>query len=74
MTVDQMVDKIMRYSHRKENEVFADKSILKVAVAEKKYIFEPERDFHIVEIGDLHSKIYPDSLASFIHEFPEEII
>ena len=74
MTIEDMVKKIHRYSHRAENEKFASYEILKHAVEEKKYIFEPERKFTIVEIDSYKEKCYPPSLRKYISLFPREVV
>jgi hypothetical protein len=74
MTIEDMVKKIQRYSHRAENEKFASFEILKLAVEEKKYIFEPERNFTIVEIDSYKKKCYPPSLRKYISLFPREVV
>lgn len=74
MTIEDMVKKIYRYSHRAENEIFASHEMLSVAVNEKKYIFEPERKFTIVETNSYKKNCYPQSLKKFIFVFPEQVI
>ena len=73
MTIEDMLKKIYRYSHRAENEKFASHEMLSAAVNEKKYIFEPERRFTIVETSSYTKNCYPQSLIIYISKFPEEV-
>ncbi len=49
MPIDFMINKLNSYAHT-EFKKFADKDILEKAIKEKKYIFEPERPFNIIEL------------------------
>jgi hypothetical protein len=73
MPVDEMVKKLSRYSHRVENSKFATHALLSSAINEKKYIFEPDRKFSIVEKRSFKEKCYPPSLEKFLPLFPEEV-
>lgn len=73
MTPSEMVQKIMKYSHRKENEKFANLETLRCSIEEKKYPFEPERPFRIVERNP-NSRIYPKSLKKYVTMFNSELI
>lgn len=73
MTPSEMVGKILKYSHRKENEKFADQNVLRIAIQDKKYPFEPDRPFRIIE-RKLNSRIYPKSLSKYINYFQSDLI
>jgi beta-1,4-mannosyl-glycoprotein beta-1,4-N-acetylglucosaminyltransferase len=73
MPVDDMVKKISRYSHRVENSKFASRAILRNAVEEKKYIFEPDRKFSIAVNYNFKEKCYPSSLEKYMPLFPKEV-
>lgn len=74
MTPEDMVKKIKRYSHRVENEKFAEVSLLKESIANKKYPFEANRPFNIVVSKKFTERYYPRSLRANLFHFPEELI
>lgn len=71
MTPSEMVTKILKYSHRQENEKYANVSLLEESINERKYIFEENRSFKIVISKTFSSKYYPKSLRKYLGEFPE---
>ena len=73
MPVDDMVKKISRYSHRVENSKFASRAILRNAIDEKKYIFEPDRKFSNAVNCNFKEKCYPSSLEKYMPLFPKEV-
>lgn len=70
----EIVKKILRYSHRFENEKFANEQIITNAIERKIYIFDQERKFKIIERSNLAKHPYPKSLLLHISEFPPELI
>jgi len=73
MTPSEMVDKILKYSHRKENEQFANMEMLRKAIDNKQYPFEANRPFRILE-RNLNSRVYPKSLSKYISMFNSEVV
>jgi hypothetical protein len=73
MTPSDMVKKILKYSHRKENEQFANPEFLRKAIESKQYPFEPDRPFQILE-RNLNSRVYPKSLSKYITMFKSELV
>ena len=65
MTNKEIVAKILRYSHRAENEIFANEKIIDWAVKNQIYIFEPNRSFNIRKVKKLTDRIYPKSLPKY---------
>jgi Glycosyltransferase family 17 len=63
MDIEDMVKKLKRYAHNDIYGHFADAEILTRAVIEKKYIFDPNVKFEIVELA-YDSPIYPKSFRS----------
>jgi hypothetical protein len=72
MSPSDMVAKILRYSHRKEYESFADIDILQQAIQAKKYVFDPKVNFRVI-LKKPTSRIYPKSLRNFIGQFDPEV-
>jgi hypothetical protein len=73
MTVEDMIEKISRYSHRVENQRFATPEVLKNAIRERRYLFEPERKCKILVKDSFNSKCYPKSLSKHLCHFPKEL-
>lgn len=70
LTVSEMVEKLKNYAHANDYGHLADEKILKDAVKNKKYPFEPERPFTIKTV-DCHTnpEYYPDCFEEFYSEF-----
>jgi hypothetical protein len=73
MNPSDMVKKIMAYSHRAENEIFASEEIMKDAISNRTYPFEPDRKFTIKVDSNLNKSYYPQSLSKFRFLFSEEL-
>ena len=74
MSINDMIEKIKKYSHRAENEIFADKGLLTDAVIQKRYLFEPSRPFKIKELNSYESRCYPKSLKFNLKLLPKEVL
>ena len=73
MSVDNMVEKISRYSHRVENQKFASPEVLRKAIEERTYLFEPDRKCRIIVKSSFNAKCYPKSLRKHSSLFPKEV-
>ena len=76
MDIPSMISKIHNYAHRVENLKFADADALELAIREKIYLFEPEREMDIKVHTDFSSRIFPASIAEMqsrlVHLFQSE--
>ena len=76
LTIEEMLQKLQTYGHHAIYGHLADEQILKDAVENKKYPFEPKRPFHIVEVDPKKTKyLYPKSFYllkdKFVNLLPE---
>lgn len=74
LTIDEMIQKLGTYAHHNEYRHFAKKEILEDAVKNKKYPFDPKRDFRI-QVLDIYKdrKYYPRSIYTMLDEFKDLI-
>lgn len=70
MSIDEMIQKLGMYAHHHEYAHLVKREILEDAVKNKKYPFEPGRDFKIrvLDINKEHY-YYPKSIYSLVDEF-----
>lgn len=62
LTVDEMVYKLHTYAHAADYGHLADKKLLEDAIREKRYPFDEDEDFQIVEVNCKdHPEYYPDT-------------
>lgn len=70
LTIDEMIDKLRNYAHAKDYGHLAKRDVLADAVKNKKYPFEPDREFVIEEVNCIKNKeYYPDTFADFYEDF-----
>lgn len=70
LTVDEMIDKLGRYSHQPEYHQFANRAVLEVAVKDRTYPFDPSVPFHIRVLDiDIDRKYYPPTLYNNLGDF-----
>ncbi len=79
LTLPEMITKIRSYAHNADYSELADARILETAISEKKYPFDPGRDFKIEELTKQEStKYYPSSFnrveTKFEYLFTEQWI
>jgi hypothetical protein len=70
LTIDEMIQKLGMYAHHHEYAHLAKREILEDAVRNKKYPFDPKRDFRI-QVLDIYkdTKHYPQSIYTMLDEF-----
>lgn len=70
LTIDEMIDKLKNYAHSSDYGHLANATILKNAVKNKKYPFEPDRSFTIKTVDyRSHPEYYPDCFGKYYSEF-----
>lgn len=75
LTVDQMLEKLSRYSHAIEFAAFRDRATLEQARTSNSYVFDSERSFSTRWLSeDKMQAMMPASYWEFRHEIPTEVL
>ena len=74
MSTDEMVEKILSYAHRLENQQFADRKILENARKTHKYIFGPETNIEFIEVNNVNAFEYPRSISHVRNLIRDELV
>ena len=74
LSIEEMIQKLKMYAHHYDYGHFAKKEILEDAIKNKKYPFDPKRDFKI-KVLDIYKdrEYYPQSIYGILDEFNELI-
>jgi hypothetical protein len=70
MGVDEMLRKMLAYSHHYDYRHLAKREVLEEAIKQKTYPFDPGRDFRI-RVLSIHrdKQFYPQSLYAMLDDF-----